>query len=242
MKRWRLLLVVVLFLALLMPSSVLAGIITLEAAQLTALKHNAPLTGIMLPSEFSPFQDHYLLTVANWVSRITLTPVAASPHAQIMIRGEVVPSGSPSPVIRLDDEPTLVQIGVTAFDEAGNHLGYAEYSVFIQRRPSERRTRVSAGYIAEISLINGVATVAADLVTLSYQQNSNISSFVNDMVYLYRYSCAPNCLFYYGEPDNPVRARTAQEFIDNYLNTGNSLYYLTYIEDQIVSVMPYGPD
>ena len=205
------------------------------------LKHNAPNTGIMIPAAFSPHVHSYLLTVADWVSRITFTPTAA-PGAVVTINGEKVQSGSASRIIRLSNEPTSVIISVLAYDSNQQYQGMSEYTVFIQRRPSERRTRVSAGYISEISLKDGVATISADLVTLSYQDNSNVSSFINDTVYMYRYACAPNCLYYYGSPDMPRRARTAQEFIDGYLSYGSSLYYFIYIEDRIVSVLPYAPD
>lgn len=212
----------------------------LPADKLRALSHNAPMTGIMLPEAFSPYQDSYLLTVASWVSRLTFTPYAASPYAEIYVDGEPVRSGSPSPIVRLTDEPDLVTITVNGYDAWGDYLGSSDYSIYIQRRPSDRRTRVSAGYISQITVQDGVATISADLVTLSFHDNSNISSFVNDTIYMYRYACDPHCLFYYGRPENPVRAYTAQAFIDNYLLDGNSLYYLIYIEDKIVSVFPYG--
>lgn len=205
------------------------------------LEHNAPHTGIMQPDTFSPHIHSYLLTVADWVSRITLTPTVAQ-HHEVRIQGEKVESGKPSGIIRLSNEPVMVRIQVTAYDASGKDLGLSEYIVFIQRRPSERRTRVSAGYISEVSLKNGLATISADLVTLSYQANSNLSSFINDTVYMYRYDCAPNCLFFFGSPEMPRRARTPQEFIDNYLSYGKSLYYLVYIEDRIVAVFPYAPD
>ena len=80
----------------LLPQDALAGVVPLREAQLLSLTHNAPVTGIMVPEEFSPLRDNYLLTVASWVSRITLTPVAVSPYAQIRVQGQLVKSGSPS--------------------------------------------------------------------------------------------------------------------------------------------------
>ena len=41
---------------------------------LSSLTHNAPNTGIMVPSSFSPGQTSYLLTVADWVSKIYFIP------------------------------------------------------------------------------------------------------------------------------------------------------------------------
>lgn len=211
-----------------------------QAPLLMDLAHNAPNTGIMVPERFSPQVHSYLLTVADWVSRITFTPTAA-PGAEVRIQGQPVASGTASAIIRLSNEPQAVTITVSTPD-AGQEASVTEYTVFIQRRPSERRTRVSAGYISEISLKDGVATISADLVTLNYQGNSNLSTFINDTVYMYRYPCAPNCLYYYGNQAMPRRAATAQEFIDNYLSYGSSLYYLIYIEDRIVAVLPYAPD
>ena len=54
---------------------------------LSGLTHNCPNTGIMLPEIFSPLQTTYLLTVANWVSRPTFTPVAVDPNAIITVNG-----------------------------------------------------------------------------------------------------------------------------------------------------------
>mgnify|MGYP000898600686 FL=1 len=51
----------------------------LPADRLVNLEHNAPNTGKMLPQRFDPYQNTYLLTVANWVSRITFTPPPRPP-------------------------------------------------------------------------------------------------------------------------------------------------------------------
>jgi len=206
------------------------------ADRLIALVHNAPNTGIMLPERFSPEVDTYLLTVADWVSRITFTPTAASPDAVITVNGQPVQSGQKSQIIPMTNEPQEVRITVSAGG------GQTTYTVYLQRRPSERRTRVSAGFISEISLLEGKAVISADLVTLRYQENTNISTFYNDTVYMYRYACAPNCLFYYGPAGSPILARGPQEFINQYLSGGSNLYYLIYIEDEIVAVMPYQAD
>ena len=205
------------------------------ADRLIDLKHNAAVTGIMLPAAFDPYTDTYLLTVADWVSRITFTPTAAA-GALITVNGQSVASGQTSQIIQMSNEPQAVSIAVSA---GGSQT---VYTVYLQRRPSERRTRVSAGYINAITMREGIATISADLVTIKYQPGGNMSSFYNDTVYMYTYECAENCLFYYGTLQNPIRARTAQEFINLYLSGGNSLYYLIYIEDKIVAVLPYGAD
>ena len=209
---------------------------------LAGLEHNAPNTGKMLPATFDPYQNTYLLTVASWVSRITFTPTASSPAARITVNGQAVASGQKSQIIELTNDPQTVLITVSAYDAANALTAQNTYTVYLQRRPSERRTRVSAGYIAQIDVQDGIATIAADLVTVKYQGKTNLSTFVNDTVYLYRYKTAPNCLFYFGDKQNPVRAADAQAFMDNYLMSGSNLYYLIYIEDEIVAVMPYASD
>jgi len=214
----------------------------LPADRLVNLEHNAPNTGKMLPQRFDPYQNTYLLTVANWVSRITFTPTTAASNAVVTVNGQVVASGQKSQIIQMTDDPQAVQITVSVYGEGNMLTAQNTYTVYLQRRPSERRTRVSAGYITAIDMSDGIATISADLVSIKYQDKSNISTFVNETVYLYKYKTAPNCLFYYGTKHNPVRAINAQEFYNNYLNTGSNLYYLVYIEDEIVAVMPYAAD
>jgi hypothetical protein len=209
---------------------------------LTNLVHNAPNTGKMLPSTFDPYQNTYLLTVASWVSRINFTPTTSTPQAQVTVNGEPVMSGQASQYIQLTNDPQAVLITVSVYDGGNALTAQNTYTVYLQRRPSERRTRVSAGYITGISISNGIATISADLVTLNYQGKTNQSTFINDTVYLYKYNTTPNCLFYYGTMQNPIRAKNAQIFLDNYLSTGSNLYYLVYIEDEIVAVLPYSSD
>lgn len=212
----------------------------LPPERLVSLTHNAPNTGIMLPAAFDPYEDTYLLTIASWVSRITFTPVTSSPAAVVTVNGQVVQSGQKSQIIQLTDKPQEVLITVSAYNGA-QLTGQTTYTVFLQRRPSERRTRVSAGFISNIVMKGSTATISADLVTLSYTPNTNITTFINDTVYMYTYDCDPSCLFYFGTLANPVRANTAQAFINNYLSSGSNLYYLIYIEDKIVAVLPYAP-
>lgn len=230
------LLTLVLLLGIAVPS--LAQPVNPGPERLLNLVHNAPTTGIMLPNTFNPYEDTYLLTVANWVSRIRFTPTVAQ-NASVTVNGQPVISGQESQIIQMKDEPQEVLITVSALDAQQGVSAQTTYRVFLQRRPSERRTRVSAGYLNEITLSNGIATIDADLVTISYQGNTNVSTFVNETIDKYRYECVPNCLFYFGTFPNPVRARDAQEFVNNYLSSGSNLYYLVYIEDKIVAVMPY---
>ena len=237
MKKWTCAILVIALTAMLAPVALAQP--ALPADRLVGLKHNAPNTGIMLPERFDPYVDTYLLTVANWVSRIKFTPTTSSPTSQVTVNGLPVASGQESQIIQMSDKPQEVLITVSGYGADGALSGQTTYKVFLQRRPSERRTRVSAGYINEITMQGGIATISADLVTLRYEGNTNVSSFVNETVDKYTYECAPNCLFYYGSFTNPTRARDAQEFLNNYLAAGSSLYYLVYMEDKIIAILPY---
>lgn len=207
---------------------------------LSSLTHNCPNTGIMLPAAFSPYQTTYLLTVADWVSRPTFTPVAYDPNAVITVNGRQVRSGTASQVIEMTDEPQAVTIQVT------NAGASTTYTIYLQRRPSEKRTRVSAGYINEIYLKSTTWRIDADLVTLKYQgddyDSGNRSSFNNGSVDHYDYAVHPNCIFYYGTKQNPIRANNISEFISHYQDYGHAFYTIIYIEGEIVAVMPYKAD
>lgn len=205
-----------------------------SGARLTGLTHNAPNTGKMLPSAFDPQQTTYLLTVADWVSRITFTPAAAA-DARITVNGQNVASGQKSQVIQMSNDPQAVAIAVEAPGQ-----GSTVYTVYLQRRPSERRTRVSAGYLTDLRMEGDACWISADLVTLTYQPQSNRSTFLNDTVYDYRYRCADSCIFYSGSAQHPVRAWDARQFAQS--AAIGSMYTFIYIEDQIVAVFPYGSE
>jgi len=224
---------------------------TLPAAQasgplppecLINLVHNCPNTGKMLPEIFNPYQNTYLLTVADWVSRVTFTPTTAALNAVVTVNGQVVGSGQKSQVIQMTNDPQSVQITVSVYGANSLLTAQNTYTIFLQRRPSERRTRVSAGFIEKIEVSENIATISADLVTLKYQDKTNFSTFTNETYYLYKYKTSPNCLFYYGTKQHPIRTGDAYAFAANYLNSGSNLYYLIYIEDQIVAVLPYASD
>ena len=203
------------------------------APLLSSLTHNCPSTGKMLPAAFNPSVTTYLLTVASWVSRVQFTPVSSDPYATIYVNGSVVRSGSASNYVRMTDDPQQVLIDVVSGGQR------TTYTIFLQRRPSERRTRVSAGYIENIYQKSGKWYIDADLVTLSYGVG-NRSSFVNKTVDHYRYACTDSCIFYYGSMVSPIRACDIDEFL---LHAGiGSLCRFIYIEDEIVAVMPYAAD
>lgn len=209
---------------------------------LLSLTHNCPNTGIMLPETFNPYQTTYLLTVADWVSRPTFTPVAADPNAVITVNGQAVRSGQTSQVIPMTDKPQAVTIVVSSGGAS------TTYTIYLQRRPSEKRTRVSAGFINSIYLKGTTYRLDADLVTVKYSgedyNSGNLSTYSNNKqeVNVYDYPLSANCLFYYGTKQNCTRARNVHEFMSNYLNNGNSLYTIVYIENEIVAVFPYGAD
>ena len=209
-------------------------------AMLSSLKHNCPNTGIMLPETFSPYQTTYLLTVADWVSRVTFTPTAFDPNAQITVNGQTVRSGQTSQVTNMTDKPQAVTITV----RSGN--ASTTYTVYLQRRPSEKRTRVSAGYVNNIYTKNNDWRLVADLGTISYLTDDyttgSRSNFENKTADKYDYVLSPTCIFYYGTPQNPIRVNTVSEFMTYYRVYGKNLYTIIYIEDEIVAVFPYGAE
>lgn len=238
-------------LGLLCAAALLITLLPVAAAQsasslppefLVSLTHNAPNTGKMLPERFDPYHDTYLLTVASWVSRITFTPTASLDSAVITVNGQPVRSGQKSQIIQMSNDPQMVSIVVSVYNDARQLMAQKTYSVYLQRRPSEKRTRVSAGFISNVTLKDDKAVISADLVTLNYKGINNLSTYINDTVYLYKYTTSENCLFYFGTMNNPIRAISAKAFMDNYLLYGSNLYYLVYIEDEIVAVFPYASD
>ncbi len=146
----------------------------LPSSALSSLANNCPNTGIMLPEEFNPNVYTYLLTVASWVSRVTFTPVSVDPDATIDISGLQISSGQTSQVFNMTDEPQMVTITVTASNQEKS-----VYGIFLQRRPSTERTRVSAGYLSDISVKDGKTYLVMDLVTVSFTEG-NADSFTND--------------------------------------------------------------
>ena len=204
------------------------------APQLASLTHNCPNTGKMLPERFNPSVTTYLLTVASWVSRVQFTPVSADPYATIYVNGTIVRSGAASNYIKMTDNPQQVLIDVVSSSGART-----TYTIFLQRRPSERRTRVSAGTITNIYQKSNKWYIDADLGTVTYG-DGNRSSYVNKTSDHYRYACTESCIFYYGSMSSPHRAYNINDFM---ANAGiGTLCRFIYIEDEIVAVLPYSPD
>ncbi|MFH1513369.1 MAG: cadherin-like beta sandwich domain-containing protein [Bacillota bacterium] len=208
-----------------------------DGPMLDSLTNNVPNTGIMLPGTFAPSQPSYLLTVANWVSRVYFIPYCSTPGVTIYFNGTAVASGAQTPTLNLSDEPTFATLTLIGSDAKSN-----TYIVYIQRRPSERRTRVSAGFIESMYSNGAKNYIRADLVSVTYTPGTNLSTFTNETYYIYDYACGDSCIFYYGTMANPIRATTFGEFVANYNSFGSTLYHIIYIEDEIVAVMPYAAD
>ena len=205
-----------------------------EPPLLMSLTHNCKNTGRMLPEYFNPTVDCYILTVASWVSNPKFTMTANDPTYTITVNGQYVQQGVEFQVAKMDDNPKQVDIRVST---PGGQ--YRDYTVFLPRRPSERRTKVSAGYINSIDFKDNKWYIDADLVSVTYQ-SGNVSTFTNKTVEHYNYACQDNVTLYYGSIENPVRARNMNDF-NSYCDHA-AMYRFIYIEDEIVAVMPYQAD
>ncbi len=206
----------------------------LPASALSSLTNNCTNTGIMLPEEFNPNIYTYLLTVASWVSRVTFTPVSVDPDATIDINGSQISSGQTSQVFEMTDEPQIVTISVTAANQEKS-----VYGIFLQRRPSTERTKVSAGYLSDITVKDGKTYLVMDLVTVSFT-DGNADSFTNDAKPdHFSYPVTDECIFYYGPAENPIRANDLADFKAHVTPGGTEMYQIVYIEDEIVVVLPF---
>ncbi len=206
-----------------------------EPPLLMSLTHNCPNTGKMLPEYFNPTVGSYILTVASWVSNPKFTMTANDPTYTITVNGQYVAQGVEFQVAKMDNNPKQIDIRVSTPNGQ-----YRDYTVFIQRRPSERRTRVSAGYINTIDFKDNKWHIDADLVTVNYT-SGNQSTFTNDSkdVKKYNYACNDNCILYYGSAASATRAVDMNAFMYSYNPAG--MYWFVYIEDEIVAVTPYAP-
>ena len=139
----------------------------------------------------------------------------------------------------MTDDPQQVDIRVQ-----GVNGSVTTYTVFLQRRPSEARTRVSVGYVKEIYQKNSEFYISADLVTVNYfsdqYYDGNRANVENDSTYLYKYVVDEHCDLYYGTTYQAYRAKDIYEFWNNY--QPYQLYTIVYIEDEIVAVMPFSAE
>ena len=213
-----------------------------RAGLLSSLVHNCPNTGIMLPAAFSPYRTEYVLTVASWVTRVRFTPAAFDPHALITVNGEYVPSGSNSSYITINNNPKRVDIIVQ-----GSSGVATTYTVFLQRRPSDARTKVEAGYISSVYQSSGTWYVKADLVDLQYFSDQYTtgarSTFTNYNTSQERFRLDEHCDYWYGSVQYAFHASDVFEFRDNYAFYSDApLFYLVFLEDDVVAVLPYSMD
>jgi len=206
----------------------------LPASALSSLTHNCPNTEVMLPAEFNPQIYTYLLTVASWVSRVTFIPVSVDPNAVIKVNGSKISSGQTSQVFEMSDEPQIVTISVTTAN-----LENSLYGIYLQRRPSDERTKVSAGYFSDIHVDGGVTYMVMDLVTVEYT-DGNAVGFTNDAVVdRFTYPVSNACIFYYGPPEHPMRANDLADFKAHVTAGTHEMYQIVYIEGEIVMVLPF---
>ena len=206
------------------------------SSKLESVVHNVTVTGKMTPDKFDPNVTAYLLSTGSTVNNVYFTCTCEDPNATMYINGAQVASGTKVQVAWMNNNPQAVYIQVY-----GVYGDMTEYVFFLQRRPSEARTRVSAGYLNKIYVKSGTTYIDADLVNV-YYKDGNESTFHNDTDYIYKYPCAANCVYYYGTIENPTRAHNATEFAFYYTQTPDQLYRFVYIEDEIVAVMPYAAD
>ncbi len=205
---------------------------------LLSLEHNCPATGVMLPAAFDPHVTSYVLTVASWVSRIRFTPSAADKNAIITVNGETVPSGTPSSYVTLGNEPKRVEIVV--WDTGG---AQTVYTVFLQRRPSEKKTGIAVAHIRSLEKSGAEWILTADPVDLIMPENDYMngsrSTWTDASSDPVLFTVDPHCDMWYGRPDSALQAADVMAFAAAWPNDGTDLYYIVYIEDALVAVMPY---
>ena len=204
------------------------------SSQLRSLTHNCTNTGIMLPEKFDPNVTTYLLTVGNNVSRPYFVPTAMDPTSIITVNGTVVRSGEKSPIISINDKPQTVLIQVT------NGTSTTVYTVYIQRRPSTQRTKVSAGYLSSFYQKNDTWRLDSDLVTLEWNNNDvtvgALGGYNNKTYDHYDYALDPHCLFYVGANGSIRRVSGLSEFTQTADLT--RLYFIFYMGDKVVAIIP----
>ena len=222
-----------------LPAGALGNAVSSGSSLLSSLSHNCPNTGEMLPEAFDPGVTTYLLAVASWVNRVRFTPTAADREATITVNGEVVPSGAASSYITMTNEPRRVEIVVW-----GTGGAQTVYTVFLQRKPSEKVTEVAVGYIRALYRSEGDWVMNLDRVETAPlgdgYPNGSRSSVTALCPEEERFSVDPHCDLWYGTAENALHADDVIAFAAGY--NAAQLYYVVCIEDMIVAVMPYGQD
>jgi peptidoglycan hydrolase-like protein with peptidoglycan-binding domain len=201
---------------------------------LVSLTHNCPNTGIMSPEKFDPLLDTYLLTVANWVTRVTLTPVSADPQAVILINGTQIKSGETSQFFVMSDEPQVVTISVTS-----TSMENSNYSIYLQRRLSNAQTGVTIGYLKDMFGEGGITYLVTQPVTAEYTDD-NITALTNGPTLAdYKYPVSIECTFMYNTAESAVHTKNADDFKAHVSLGGIEQYRIIIVENQIVAVMPF---
>ncbi len=208
---------------------------------LLSLDHNCPNTGIMVPAAFDPYVTSYVLTVASWVSRVRFIPTAADGSATVTVGGEYVPSGTASSYITLNNSPKRIEIVV--WGQGGSQT---IYTVFLQRRPSEKKTGIEVVHIRSLVQSGSEWLLTADPVELHFPENDYLngsrSTWSDSSSAQVRFSVDPHCDLWYGTAESAVHADDVPSFAAVYASDGSDLYYIVYMEDVCVAVMPYAQD
>jgi hypothetical protein len=115
------------------------------------------------------------------------------------------------------------------------------YTVFLQRRPSEARTRVSVGYLKDFYKSGSKWYAKLDLVTVTYGDNytNYTSAFTNDSGSASKHELSKNCILYTGSQNNPTRYRDPNSFLSHVTLDGTEMFRVIYLEDEIVALIPY---
>ena len=156
----------------------------------------------------------------------------------ITVNGEYVPSGTPSSYITLSNEPKRVEIVVWG---AGG--SQTVYTVFLQRRPSEKKTGIAVAHIRSLEKSGAEWIMTVDPVDLVMRENDYMngsrSTWTDASSERIAFTVDPHCDLWYGKPDSAFQAPDVMTFAAAWPNDGSDLYYVVYIEDAAVAVMPY---
>ena len=98
------------------PATTDTGMVTVEVIE-SSLLSNLTISAGTLSPPFGADTTSYYATVANQVSRVTVTPTTVDDQASVTVNGKTVASGSASAGIRLTaGETTLIDVVVAAWD------------------------------------------------------------------------------------------------------------------------------
>ena len=98
---------------------------------------------------FGPDTQRYMATVANSVTSVTVTPTVSHPNATLSVNGAEVAGGSTSAVIKLEIGENIVEVVVTAQDEAT----VLTYTVTVTRATAVPALSLGATLLLGMSLV-----------------------------------------------------------------------------------------